>query len=667
MRTKELNHRLETLEKARKTLKQKFVGLDHIIDEVIHLATPWFTLPEMQTKPVIINLWGLTGSGKSKLVRELISLLDFDDRSTLLDTSRGHKVGFLDKLENLYKDRNGQEHVILLDEFQHARTIDGQGRELGVYQVLPIWDLFDSGQIHHYDRSFTRYNLYDLQRQVHFLIERGVKAKNGLVIKGKKIVEKVRESDQKRSKINGKWFIPQSNWSEIYEELKNEFSSFAAFSEHMEQLDHMQTVTLLDRACAASLKPSLINCTKCLVFVVGNLDEAFKMSHNTNSDHSANNLRRQSEHISVSKIKESLLRRFRPEQVARLGNNHVIYPALGTDEFKQIVSMKLDEIKSNLAQQFGFKCSFESSVTDYILSEGVTPAHGARPLFGTISSVIEAQIPHLLLYAKQHETKAADRFIWGIKSNQIQIYQSNKVVLKRELFSFVDKLKQPKRDDKQALVAVHEAGHALLHYVLNNEVPEQIITQASKEGVGGFVERTHHSKIMNKLHCENELTILFGGIAAEELIFGKDHLSFGSESDLRTATELAKSAIFLSGIGSKQMLYSEAAAFIDETLRPTEESLAEVTQLLENSAKNARELIKKHSIVLKAVAKQLANEARITGAQFKQIIDPFDLETSKPSSNYRSILFDSEVENQSGFKALVNPSLNHVDSNTLKK
>ncbi len=58
-------------------LKTEFIGLEKIIDEVIDLLMPWFLFPDAQLRPTIINMWGLTGSGKTALVNRIIELLDY--------------------------------------------------------------------------------------------------------------------------------------------------------------------------------------------------------------------------------------------------------------------------------------------------------------------------------------------------------------------------------------------------------------------------------------------------------------------------------------------------------------------------------------------------------------------------------------------------------------
>ncbi|MFN8029777.1 MAG: hypothetical protein U0Q10_14425 [Dermatophilaceae bacterium] len=42
----------------------------------------WFVAPELLSRPVIVNLWDMTGVGKTDLVRRLVRALDLADRSS---------------------------------------------------------------------------------------------------------------------------------------------------------------------------------------------------------------------------------------------------------------------------------------------------------------------------------------------------------------------------------------------------------------------------------------------------------------------------------------------------------------------------------------------------------------------------------------------------------
>jgi len=67
------------LEDVRQKLKTEFFGLDAVIDQLIDLTGSWYCFPEIQEKPLVINLWGMTGTGKSSLVNRFVSLTGFDD------------------------------------------------------------------------------------------------------------------------------------------------------------------------------------------------------------------------------------------------------------------------------------------------------------------------------------------------------------------------------------------------------------------------------------------------------------------------------------------------------------------------------------------------------------------------------------------------------------
>ena len=68
----EILHKQTLLNKAREQLKKEFVGIDKVIDEIVNAISGWFCFPSMQKRPVVANLWGLTGVGKSSLIQRLV-------------------------------------------------------------------------------------------------------------------------------------------------------------------------------------------------------------------------------------------------------------------------------------------------------------------------------------------------------------------------------------------------------------------------------------------------------------------------------------------------------------------------------------------------------------------------------------------------------------------
>ena len=39
-------------------VKERFIGLDNVIDEIMSLMMPWYLFPEAQLRPTVVNLWG---------------------------------------------------------------------------------------------------------------------------------------------------------------------------------------------------------------------------------------------------------------------------------------------------------------------------------------------------------------------------------------------------------------------------------------------------------------------------------------------------------------------------------------------------------------------------------------------------------------------------------
>ena len=62
-------------EKLKSDLKKEFIGIDQQIDNLVDLIRPWYNNPELYDSPCIINLWGMTGHGKTSLVNRIIDLL----------------------------------------------------------------------------------------------------------------------------------------------------------------------------------------------------------------------------------------------------------------------------------------------------------------------------------------------------------------------------------------------------------------------------------------------------------------------------------------------------------------------------------------------------------------------------------------------------------------
>ncbi len=76
----EINTKKLRLENIKIELKREFIGIDYIIEELVDYIQIWYLMPEILTRPIIVNLWGMTGVGKTDLIRKLVSKLEYQDR-----------------------------------------------------------------------------------------------------------------------------------------------------------------------------------------------------------------------------------------------------------------------------------------------------------------------------------------------------------------------------------------------------------------------------------------------------------------------------------------------------------------------------------------------------------------------------------------------------------
>ncbi len=116
-------------------------------------------------------------------------------------------------------------------------------------------------------------------------------------------------------------------------------------------------------------------------------------------------------------------------------------------------------------------------------------------------------------------------------------------------------------EKEKELTAYHEAGHAIVGRMVPDHDPVykvSIIPRGRALGVTMFLpeeDRYSHSK----QHLESQISSLFGGRIAEELIYGKDSVTTGASNDIERATELARNMVTKWGLSERlgPLAYSE--------------------------------------------------------------------------------------------------------------
>jgi cell division protease FtsH len=132
-------------------------------------------------------------------------------------------------------------------------------------------------------------------------------------------------------------------------------------------------------------------------------------------------------------------------------------------------------------------------------------------------------------------------------------------------------------EKEKRVVAYHEAGHALLAHLTGASSGMQKVTIVPRGGALGYVlnlpEDDRHIATREELLAQ--ITVLLGGRAAEQVIFGR--ISTGAGNDLERVTALARSMVFEWGMGetvTSRTLRADNYALSEHTkrLRDTEQA-----------------------------------------------------------------------------------------------
>jgi len=598
------------LKNLAKHLKKHFVGIDIIIDDVIKNMRIWYITPELLSRPIIINLWGMTGVGKTDLVRKLIKYLKFENRfcevelSTKGSSNRNWQTSIgaiLDNNNILSKEPS----ILLLDEIQRFRTINDTGEEIHDGYYKDLWALLSDGKLTY-------------EPNIDFL------------------VSTIYEANLEKKKLNrNKPTAPppinneeDDSVEENDDDYRDSYYHIKRIKESLRLTDSLEEIASWDNGKILAIAKSKLksgalyeHCdySKLLIFISGNLDEAYKFSKGTDEvDIDADFFHKKSLKINILDIKNALLQRFRAEQIARFGNTHLIYPSLSRSNYRELIKRKIKEIQKRIKNNFEINIIVNESIRKLIYDNGVFPVQGTRPVFSTISGILENNLPNLLLNAFLDDKK------------NIKISYKNKELcakIDNKFYSIpfegvLDKIKHSNKDiNKIAMVSTHEAGHALVYALLYKVAPAQLNSLIKNSYASGFMMECGE-KIGNKQFILNDIAVGIAGKAAEEVVFGKNIVCIGSSADIENATAMAAAMVRVQGLGNNlshiEPITSKEASMSNLDIDPTNNA---IEALIKEAYIKAKQLITSpHNIKLyKAIVDELCNNYNISSLKFQKI------------------------------------------------
>jgi len=614
------------LENARNILKSEFIGIDKIIDEVIDNVSSWYSLSDIQEKPLVINLWGLTGVGKTSLIIRLAELLNFKERLFRFDL--GEKEGrysFRGSLEDLCENNDSSPVIIALDEFQHTRTIEGPFRkEISSDQNRMIWELIDSGKVQYINWKRGLWSFDEYIKTLHHLLIAGVKVRDGIVVSGNELYCKEMNIDhEENEKI---LFVSESEYELIIDLAGEQLGLHLQHDvrEILFRFSGFDTIDFLNKVLKFGKRPSEKSFTKALIFILGNIDEAYTMSSNFSADMDADEFHKQSLKITVPIIKKALRKRFRDEQIARLGNIHVIYPALSRKAYLKIIENELVKYSDGIRELTGLNIAFDESVISIVYSEGVYPTQGVRPIFTSIHYLLKSKLSIFMSEILINDLSPSLLKFSVNNGNLICTFLSKERIIHKKqskLKTTLEDIRKSKHDDTQAITAVHESGHAILSTVLLQTIPQVIYSVTSDADNLGFIYSKLAWDYITRKELIPRVAMMLGGYAAEELVFGKEYLTTGASSDIEKATEFLSKMYKESGMGSLPISYAIPSIQSNNTYhnyKPLEE---DIRQIIVQALELAYSTLTTEKQLLLAMSNYLSDNRMLKKSEIEKLIN----------------------------------------------
>ena len=196
-------------------------------------------------------------------------------------------------------------------------------------------------------------------------------------------------------------------------------------------------------------------------------------------------------------------------------------------------------------------------------------------------------------------------------------------------------------EQEKKLVSYHEAGHAVVGYLLPNTDPVHKVSIIPRGRAGGYtlLLPKEDRRFATRSQLLDQVTMLLGGRVAEALVLKE--ISTGAQNDLERSTELVRKMIMEFGmsdeIGPMTLGHKQEQVFLGRDISRDRNYGEEVAALIDREVKNiieknynrARDLLNKHMEVLHQLAAQLMIKETIEAAELGRLMSEAGIEINK--------------------------------------
>jgi len=237
--------------------------------------------------------------------------------------------------------------------------------------------------------------------------------------------------------------------------------------------------------------------------------------------------------------------------------------------------------------------------------------------------------------------------LFAARENSKEVFMEHFERAKDKIMMGSERKSMVMSDDEKKLTAYHEAGHAIVGRLVPDHDPVykvSIIPRGRALGVTMFLpEEDRYS--YSKRRLESQISSLFGGRIAEELIFGLDSVTTGASNDIERATDIARNMVTKWGLSEKlgPLSYSEDEGEVflgrsvtqhknvaDDTARVIDE---EIRDFIDRNYQRAEKLLKDNEDILHSMSDALMKYETIDSSQIDQLMERVEVSAPKDWSD----------------------------------
>ena len=358
---------LAFFEEARALVKSQFIYHDRFIDSVFNEVKGWYLTPPEQRMRKVIRVVGMTGTGKSAVIRALVNSLnlgprfnEFNLESLVKNTdNKNFAKAWRDAINRYYTATPdpdwGFEHisynippdmVVLLDEFHKTFSLE-LGKPIYRPEMSPMWEMLDG------------YSTVENSSRLD--LEHGLKSDSFRANPPAQYLRGIAEIDARTD-------ITEPEKIQMKANLKIEIQGIL-------------------RRILNSMNPQItLDLSKSLIFIAMNLDNTFPIHANDREIYPADRLNAISAQVTVEAVDRGLKEKWLSEHLSRMRGATVVVDSYSAKAYQEKIRFSLNAVKAEALANHEVNVEFSADLKDRIFKEIVEPAYGYRGLDGAINA-----------------------------------------------------------------------------------------------------------------------------------------------------------------------------------------------------------------------------------------------------------------------------------------